>query len=56
MVIKSSVDKSLSKLMKNCFRIDFFQTCAFFKKIHGMCKHRLMVVFHILFQNVYSLF
>jgi hypothetical protein len=33
-----------------------FQTCAILKEIHGMCKHRLMVVFHILLQNVYNFF
>ncbi len=33
-----------------------FQPCAFWKKIHGMCKHRPVVVFHIFLQNVYSFF
>ncbi len=33
-----------------------FQTCAFLKEIHGMCKHHQMVVFHILLRNVYNLF
>jgi hypothetical protein len=33
-----------------------FQTYMFFLKKCGMCKHHLVVVFHILLQNVYNLF
>ncbi len=30
----------------------FFQTCLFLEEIHHMCKHHLMVVFHIFLWNV----
>ncbi len=33
-----------------------FQTCSFLEKIHGMCKHCPLVIFHIFLQNVYNLF
>ncbi len=53
----------LSPLLTNCwvnlwkmFWNWLFQSCAFFKKIHSMCKHRLVVVFHILLWKVYNLF
>jgi hypothetical protein len=29
---------------------------VFFQEIHGMCKHHHIVIFHIFFRNVYSLF
>ncbi len=45
----------LNPLLTNCwvtcekmFYNWFLQTCMFFKKIHYMCKHCLLVVFHIL--------
>ncbi len=37
------------------FQNRLFQTCTLFKKIHGICEHCSMVVFHILLQNVYNL-
>ncbi len=51
----------LNPMLTNCwinlwkFWNWLLQTCTFFKKIHGMCKHCLLVVFHILLWNVYSL-
>ncbi len=33
-----------------------FSNLLFLEEIHGMCKHHLAVVFHIVLRNVYSLF
>jgi len=33
-----------------------FSNLLFLEEIHGMCKHHLVVVFHIVLRNVYSLF
>ncbi len=53
----------LNLLLTNCWvnlwknvTYQLLQTCTFLKKIHGMCKHHPMVVFHILLWNVYNLF
>ncbi len=54
-VIKSHVDKSLSKLVRKCSRTDFFKFTHFLKKSMALCKHCQIVIFHIL-GNVYNLF
>ncbi len=44
-----------TSLYKNVLEL-VLQTCVFFEKIHGMCKHRQIVIFHIFLGNVYDLF
>ncbi len=45
-----------SRACKKMFWNRFLQTHTFFGKIHGMCKHCQIVIFHIFLRNVCNLF